>query len=52
MQQVLVGSASLGDIFLTVKICLEKQSYVAPCRGRDLRQFPKENWIFSAAFTL
>ena len=25
MQQVLLGSASLWEIFLTVKICLEKQ---------------------------
>ena len=42
-QQVLVGSASLWEILLTVKICLEKQ--IVRCslpRKRFLRQFPSE----------
>ena len=48
MQQVLLGSASLWEIFLTVKICLESKSCVARYHGRDLRQFPSENLIISA----
>ena len=45
MKQVLLGSVSLWKTFLTVKFVWKSKSCVAPCRGRDLRQFPWEKWI-------
>ena len=41
-KDILLGSASLWEIFSQEKFVWKSKSCVAPSRGRDSRQFPSE----------